>query len=289
MATGAESIEAVAKAMGMPVAPVFAAARALREAQSDLWPQAARGGGKNARHVEPRHLANLALALGVADPLTEAPRFVANYRALVTTELQVTDSGIGGDPNVSRVSVPSVKTGTFAPLLRQHGHTLGTRLDGLLDAIRDKSNIEMRRLFKAAGLSLTLTSGSVIEACLQFNWRMSDDPAEVFWAEREFYRLPHTTLGLLDQTAGPLLRRDVTIPFRLLEVLADLWADTIAHRERTKTKNAADLPGPTALPQDQNPAPPANTAELTGEGASLQPSPVRGPGAPQNRNRKAKP
>ena len=46
-----------------------------------MWPQGTQGRGK-AAHVEPSHLTNLILALGVADPITTAPQAVPEWRAM---------------------------------------------------------------------------------------------------------------------------------------------------------------------------------------------------------------
>ena len=83
MATGAHAVDWISKATGILPATVFRTARALREADPTLWPQAAKGGGRGAAHLEPRHLVNLALALAVADPIAAAPKVVAGYRALI--------------------------------------------------------------------------------------------------------------------------------------------------------------------------------------------------------------
>ena len=56
---------------------VFRTARALQETDQTLWPKAAKGGGRGAAHLEPRHLVNLVLALALADPIAIAPQTVA--------------------------------------------------------------------------------------------------------------------------------------------------------------------------------------------------------------------
>lgn len=79
MATASQAIEQVAKATGILPATVFRAARSLREADTGMWPQGTQGRGK-AAHVESRHLVNLILALGVADPITTSPQLVPEWR-----------------------------------------------------------------------------------------------------------------------------------------------------------------------------------------------------------------
>src|SRR4051794_5746235 len=82
MATAAQAMEAISKATGIPLVTVERAARMLREAGGDLWPQGKRGGGKSAAHVLAHHLVNLLLALMTADPLNEAPDAVRQCRDL---------------------------------------------------------------------------------------------------------------------------------------------------------------------------------------------------------------
>lgn len=86
MATGAEAIDQIASAVELPRVTVARAARALREAKRDLWPQALPGGGKNANHVRPHHLNNLIFALMCADPISQAPFLVQRYLELVPVE-----------------------------------------------------------------------------------------------------------------------------------------------------------------------------------------------------------
>jgi hypothetical protein len=88
VATGAHAVERIAEATGILPATVFRTVRTLREADPTLWPEAAKGGGRGAAHLEPCHLVNLVLALAVADPITAAPKAVAGYRALVRHRLQ---------------------------------------------------------------------------------------------------------------------------------------------------------------------------------------------------------
>ena len=87
MATGAHAVDRVAEATGLSPSTVFRAARAMREADPGLWPEAEKGGGRGAAHLEPRHLVNLALALAVAEPLTAAPQAVMGHRVSAPREL----------------------------------------------------------------------------------------------------------------------------------------------------------------------------------------------------------
>jgi hypothetical protein len=79
VATGAQAVERVAKATRRLPSAVLRTARALREADPALWPQAGKGGGKSAAHVEPPHLANLVFALAAADVIAAAPKVAIGY------------------------------------------------------------------------------------------------------------------------------------------------------------------------------------------------------------------
>src|SRR3954452_16586483 len=136
MTTGAQATEAIAKPAGVSLTLVERAARILKEADTDLWPKARKGGGKGAAHVTPSHLVNLLLALMTADPITEAPEIVPRYRALIP----------GG---YRRHGVDVFEHGhvdSMADILNEFcpGTNLGERLEGLVrnlmdDEIRDRA------------------------------------------------------------------------------------------------------------------------------------------------------
>jgi hypothetical protein len=105
MATGEQAIAALATHTGIDHAHVRRTARILREASGDLWPQSERGGGRRARHVQPHHLGNLAIALAVAEPITKGPNRVQAFRML------------------------GRESGDFP------GTTFGAALDGLIDRV----------------------------------------------------------------------------------------------------------------------------------------------------------
>jgi hypothetical protein len=88
MATGAEAIEAIVTATGIPPATVARAARTLKEAGGDLWPKGKPGGGINAAHVQPHHLAYLLIALMATDTMSLAADAAAEHAALPCAEQQ---------------------------------------------------------------------------------------------------------------------------------------------------------------------------------------------------------
>lgn len=85
MATGIAAVERFAADTGIPLTSVKHTARVMREADTALWPQSGKGGGKAARHVEAKHLANLILALAGPQP-SDAPETIARLRLLVWTD-----------------------------------------------------------------------------------------------------------------------------------------------------------------------------------------------------------
>lgn len=83
MTTTREAIERITEATGLPPATVTYAARFLAEADTALWPKGGRGGGKNAAHVDVRHLTNLVLALYGGEQVKDAAATVAAFSDLI--------------------------------------------------------------------------------------------------------------------------------------------------------------------------------------------------------------
>jgi hypothetical protein len=88
MATGTEAVEAIAKATGIAPTTVARAARTLKEAGGDLWPKAKPGGGINAAHVQPHHLAHLMIALMATDTMSLAAEAAKEHAGLSLQERQ---------------------------------------------------------------------------------------------------------------------------------------------------------------------------------------------------------
>lgn len=227
MATGLTAIQTVAKATGILPATISGAARSLREAGLDLWPQGAPGGGKKASHARPHHLVNLALALGscTVTPITEAPAQVLRYR-----DLPRKPQGLG--PLWGAVRPGTL--GEYMVLLVQQLSIPGRFTLAELDHYRHPMN----------GLILTIRSNrapAVSPFALLNVTHPGGGPVEF-----EYFGVDQHQ----PEPDGPAVALHVTarIPFELLELLGALWADTLAHEARTK--NAA--PGRAALPKDQD-------------------------------------
>jgi hypothetical protein len=93
MATTTEAIAAISATTGDAEDAVGRLARALRQAEGNLWPRSKRGGGKGAAHVQLPHLINLALVQGVGAEPAHAAERAQTYRRLVI--FQVAEPGSG--------------------------------------------------------------------------------------------------------------------------------------------------------------------------------------------------
>lgn len=135
MTTTREAIDRIIEATGLPSATVTYAARYLADTPESLWPKGGRGGGKNAAHVNVRHLTNLLLAIYGGDQIKDAietTRTLSRLRLVRDIEsLTVRDvrprSGLGalGLPSAATVYDDRIKD--IAPDGRVKG------LPGLLD------------------------------------------------------------------------------------------------------------------------------------------------------------
>ncbi len=280
MATGAEAIEVVARVTGILPATVGRAARALREAGQDFWPQAAPGGGKNARHVRPHHLVNLAVALAIADPLTDAPEQSLAFRNLV--------------------QAPASRGLLWGTVQLD---TLGGFMDGLVHrlSLDDGFSTSDREHFRHAthGMKLSLRT-SRAKAVAPFALLHLAQPGD---NERQIYYFSPADrpVRLIKDMPDASLCISSRVPFELFEALGNLWADTQAHEQAKACSTHADVsqsvsttnengaPGraPRTRIQDHGLAAPAgDTPEDTRERESSQVSLSRGPGPSPNRHRK---
>lgn len=238
MATGAESIQAIAYVTGIAPATVHRAARNLREADADLWPKAGKGGGKAAAHVEPRHLVNLVLALAVADPLHTAAQMVVKYRDLVFRQSvyprELLPAMYGavtkgllphyGSRRRSR-SVNSLTVGDQQPL-REYDGPIYRKLGDACEWI-------VGRLASSADAGAIRKSASRGRLRIDVTFGKGRAPlAEVIWQDG-FYNFVfiYSSVGapLRGEYAAPLVKR-LTLFYPLLEMMADLWCATCAHR-----------------------------------------------------------
>jgi hypothetical protein len=230
MATGAQAVERIAEATALLPAHVFRFARYLREADQDLWPEAGKGGGKLAAHVEQRHLVNLAIALAVDDP-GDAVKAVPVYRNLV--------------PNKANQHVLKREDiGMAASLLITHkmfrGRPLGSELDQLLDLLTWGDTAKI--LGKAGLYTEFFIEQLVPRVCVGYH---TMDPANDLAKPmiELVYRKPDMPPGQARELAPywnflPLRRitRTALLPVSLFAVMAELWADTKRHHAETAAR-----------------------------------------------------
>jgi len=219
MATGAEAIDVVARVTGILPATVGRAARALREAGQDLWPQAAPGGGKKSRHTWPRHLVNLGVTLAISDPLTDAPEQSLVFRNLV--QAPASDDLLWGAVRLD---------------------TLGDFMDGLVhrlsldDGFSTSDREHFRQVLHGMDLSLRTSRAKAVTpiAVLRLT-QPGDAEQQIHYFSPSDRPLPFTE----DMPEAPL-HSSCRMPFELFEALGNLWADTQAHEQAKAYSTDAD-------------------------------------------------
>jgi hypothetical protein len=202
--------------------------RDLREADPAFWPQAAKGGGKGAAHVEPAHLVNLALALALAAPIAGIPKAIGNYRNLVRGYRALV-------PHRPRDHVPDpAQYGVAAGLLNHAGvftghQPLGVALERLVELLTDG---DAAHVLETAGLYVELHTLRMPRAVVSYR---TFDPLEDHTAPETIliYR-PDTPI---DRAVLPrrLIVQTSLIPASLFTVMAALWSDTKRHLAARRT------------------------------------------------------
>jgi hypothetical protein len=228
MATGAEATERVAEATGLLPSTVFRTARLLREAEKGLWPEAAKGGGKGAAHVERRHLANLAIALAVNDPLL-AVKAIPAYRAVVPHK-----------PDQHGTVAPKDR-GVVWSLLTTNGmfngrDPLGVELERLIELL---TRGDIARDLENAGAYTEFFFDRLPRA--SFVYRTFDDEDDMDVPEiKLLYRKPNISPSLSreldlyrDLFPQRSIPRTAIIFVSVFTAMAELWSDTKQHQHQT--------------------------------------------------------
>jgi hypothetical protein len=282
MATGAEATEYIAQAVGVPHGTVARLARILRDADRGLWPRSVgRGGGKNAAHVQAHHLVNLALALALAGDqlasgdLTDAPSVVQRYSALVAHEVNKYTSVElpGGDlaKITSKTPLVPVTRGGFFPSdlfklskaqttathgLVLHANTLGEVATALVQMCTHLRDLQIEGRSVMDGLRAYYGDLSL--------WRHL--PLAMLHADNNNQSQTFTEpmneggllalMGNLPGKPSPRAQYKVTtdIPFEMWAVLAELYADTLAHERRLAGTDSPILDGLDAPAETTTPA-----------------------------------
>jgi hypothetical protein len=190
VATAADAIQRIAEATGSLPATVSRTARALREADARLWPQGAQGRGQAAQ-VEPRHSVNLVIAIATGFPV-DAVANVQRYRTLTAED----------------------------------GTEFGYYLDSIVERLAHDRDGSVRRGLGADQFLVELMLGEMARAGVRSMGEGDTLSLVVF--------LPTQDDLVLEQEVAPnaqtrLIPR-VTVSLDLLDVLADLWRDTLTYR-----------------------------------------------------------
>jgi hypothetical protein len=240
VATGRQAIEAIAEVTGKPAVTIGRAARALREAgqDRDLWPHAAPGGGKKAKHVRADHLTNLAVALAVADPLTEAPRQIGAFLSMTAIDLHLPEE----DGPIAK-ALEDWKHATSTPPSRLvPGETLGAALVHLVEFLARAEGAALRNAVLTTGsfhvifrlpdgldpsVRIRIQGGNLINDCWDYD-RSGD------------YRPPGVPPAPQVPLEHPVrIQKIAQLPFHLFDTMAALWADTHARSEIRRANQQA--------------------------------------------------
>jgi hypothetical protein len=244
MATGAQATERVAEVARLLPSFVFRVARSMREHDPRLWPQATRGGGKGAAHVQPAHLTNLALALAASDTIAASPKVVRGYRAMIA------------DNPAAHVPDPD-HAGEAASLLAyvfNGERSLGAGMDRVVELM---TNERAAKTLEMAGLHIELCMDRIPRAYVAFHTFDSaedDDKPFTKW----LYRRRHPAASVVDPDWNflppPLITRTASIPASLLTVMATLWSDTKQRLPAPRTKHLTPTASATADSEQENAA-----------------------------------
>jgi hypothetical protein len=227
MTTGAQAIERFSEDTGLLAATILRMTKALMA--HNLWPKSGFGGGKAARHVEVRHLANLIIAFAGLQP-HEAADMVARLRPLVWKSRD------------APVSVPLNVPDEFLAT------TLGRCIECMIELVvevlsRPEAETELVSL-RAWGWHVVLAP--------DFPAAFVNYP-DVEGVCTDTYGPEHGLLGCLaPRPAAP--RRTVRIPFPLIETAAHLLVDTLA-RQADLPLSTSDAGVTTTSSERKTPAP----------------------------------
>jgi hypothetical protein len=235
MAAGEKIVRTLAAVTGALPATID---RATREAQkAGLAPIGRKGGGKGAAHWNHHHLVNAAIIAALATvgvPMTSARETVPLFRALgtVPTDDQAAYQAAGISQAVADnmrawlVEAGIVESGKSAEANLPE-QTLGEVLDNLVDACGRPDGEALRQLLRDGACRITL---GFIGRTPWARLSLHDRPTgRIYSTEFLPQQLAFLELHVPVPGLHGAFRPAVTITAPLLEALADLWADTIAH------------------------------------------------------------
>lgn len=247
MATGAQAVELISQATGIPEATVERGSKVLKQFVPNLWPRSGQGGGKSAKHVQPFDLVNLVLAMAAADPITSAPAVVAQYRQLYPMYASTAKTSVSfeeGDHGVAFVSQ------SFGGLTAESTR-LGDYLEALIGLLSVATPTDDALARLRDGWSCVLSIGSIPRAIVS---RTESDGSLTNVTYEDLGRSQQMlNFSLPKPTATAPMLRQVTIPFSLMEVLGAIYADTL------RQTSQPELPSP---PSDPSPGPETTEAAM---------------------------
>ncbi|MBE7159033.1 MAG: hypothetical protein INR62_11480, partial [Rhodospirillales bacterium] len=220
--------------------------------KADLVLKSGRGGHKAAVHWDAPPLVNYAIAALTAFPVSEGPKEIARYRRLTPYQKSIScavrdQSGKivawmpESHPYLTPTEVPFITPPLppgFTPLLE--GANFGEGFEWLLRLMADPTG-EGRDLARRLSIQLHFHLGQRPAVMVAYAHENGDQVSETYV---EPLHLSLTGFGLLSgMLSGPVKdatstpppsapRHIVAVPFELLEGLADLLADTLAHQKQ---------------------------------------------------------
>ena len=225
----------LSEGMGVSPAAVTTAARIMREADTNLIPAGSRGKGQEAQ-ADNNHIVNMVIAMAVADPITSAARMVRAYRQVVFPEplAQILDD-----------SVP--KKMTILP-----GGSLGEGMDWLVDELARATTGVVREKFEKILVRLRVAEPGLATVQLGLD------------GKPELYDARDIDVGSPNPAARLWRTAELTIDH--FDLMAAIWADTLAHRARVLARKGSPPGG--ASPDV------TTAASLAGEAAALSDQPA---------------
>ncbi len=264
MATASEAIERVAEAMDLLPTTVFRAARALREADSNLWPQGSQGRGR-AAHVKPAHLVNILLALSGAGPMTTAPEIVRIYRGMTFPDNQRL-SNTGRTAHIfflhGSMSAEPINMVVSGKGILGSDRGLGGDLENLIQLFAGLNGAVAREVLRDSELTIELVTGRFPRALIGYYDRASGMSRRT--GRYLIHYLPPQITHYLPRYSTVVTPPTIVGGERLmrvfcgwLEVLADLLSDTVTNRSSNSPLSSPAVAPASATPGIENAGSPA--------------------------------
>jgi hypothetical protein len=296
MVTTAHAIDRIAEVAGVLQATGVRCARALREADVNLWPQGSAGIGMAAQ-VEPQHLVNLVIGITASDTIAASAKTVKALgdMTLPSGRRYLKPEEIGP---VGQVLFPNPKVADLpnsSPLLVSdtglgNGRGLAVDLAWMVDLLahaNEKTLNTLKGSLLAVELILDPQHPCALIRYFEHDLKPPTSVKIFYMARQNLLDFPEKRdLPFLSPTDDPPIVRKVMLNLSLFTILSELWADTLAHRaaasakrNRPKTRNADSPARESAHSQDQDRANDPRVATLENKVVEREFQPLmRGPG-----------